>query len=102
MHQVVHFVYILQSLSVDRYYVGETKDVQARLILHNDDSRGTYTSKNGPWDLKRVIALTSRSEGRKVERYIKKRKSKKYIRLLISEDIAVENLLKRIKTSSVG
>ena len=102
MNREVHFVYILQSLSVDRYYVGETKDVQARLLLHNDDARGTYTSKNGPWDLKRVIALTSRSEGRKVERYIKKRKSKKYIRLLISEDIAVENLLKRIKTSSIG
>ncbi len=102
MDNEAHFVYILQSLSVDRYYVGETKDVGARLALHNDNSRGTYTSKNGPWELKRVIPVTSRSEGRKVEHYIKKRKSKKYIVRLITMDDAVGALLDKIKDSSVG
>ena len=30
-----HFVYILQSLKDQKYYVGETHDVEARLIFHN-------------------------------------------------------------------
>ncbi len=102
MDNEVHFVYILQSQSVDRYYVGETKDVDARIALHNDNSRGTYTSKNGPWELQRVIPVASRSEGRKVEHYIKKRKSKKYIARLVAKDAAVEALLDQIRDNSFG
>jgi len=97
-----HYVYILQSLSVDRYYIGETKDVEKRLAVHNDDSRGTYTSKHGPWELKRVITVTSRSEGRKLERYIKRRKSKKYVIRLITDRDAGEKLLNRVRNSSGG
>ena len=102
MTAAIHYVYILKSLSVNRYYLGETQDAVVRLQLHNDESRGTYTSKNGPWVLKRLIEVKSRSDGRRVERYIKKRKSKSYIIKLIEEDAAVASLLVRVLSNSVG
>ncbi len=30
-----HYVYILQSLKDKKYYIGETADVEARLLFHN-------------------------------------------------------------------
>jgi putative endonuclease len=30
-----HYVYILQSLKDHRYYIGESRDVKARLEFHN-------------------------------------------------------------------
>lgn len=30
-----HYVYILQSLKDHKYYIGETHDVNARLLFHN-------------------------------------------------------------------
>ncbi|MBL7702113.1 MAG: GIY-YIG nuclease family protein [Ferruginibacter sp.] len=30
-----HFIYILQSLKDNKYYIGETHDVEARLAFHN-------------------------------------------------------------------
>ena len=32
---MAHFIYILQSLKDGKYYIGETADVQARLLFHN-------------------------------------------------------------------
>ena len=32
---MAHFVYILQSLRDHKYYIGETRDVEARVRFHN-------------------------------------------------------------------
>ncbi len=32
---MAHYVYILQSLKDNRYYIGETSDVESRLNFHN-------------------------------------------------------------------
>ncbi|MBK8495377.1 MAG: GIY-YIG nuclease family protein [Chitinophagaceae bacterium] len=38
------FVYILQSLKDGKYYIGETHDVEARLLFHNSGKqRSTKT-----------------------------------------------------------
>ena len=31
-----HYVYILQSLKDNKYYIGETHDVKERLLFHNE------------------------------------------------------------------
>jgi len=33
---MAHYVYILQSLKDNKYYIGSTSDVEARLSFHND------------------------------------------------------------------
>ena len=54
-------VYILYSESFDKYYVGHTKDLQARLLTHNEISENSYTSKYRPWTLKWSLELDTRS-----------------------------------------
>ena len=89
----MHFVYILYSPSSDIYYVGESDNVTVRMNFHNLLNPHSFTSKHRPWSLKKTIPVSSRSIARKIERYIKKRKSRKFIISLINNDIAVQKLI---------
>ncbi len=76
------FVYILYSATVDRFYVGYTKDVAGRLAAHNA-GESNWTRNKGPWELVLVEAYGEDTAARKRERAIKKKKSAAYIRWLI-------------------
>ena len=76
----MYYVYILYSTSSDKYYVGQIDNLELRLKFHNELSEKSYTSKHRPWDLKRSIELKNRSEAVRIERMIKKRKSKCQLR----------------------
>jgi len=73
-----HFVYILWSASISRYYCGESSNVESRLQIHNNHG-AKYTSKGIPWKLIEIIEVTNRSEARKLERKIKKRGIGRYL-----------------------
>jgi putative endonuclease len=65
------YVYILQSLAYpDRYYIGVTKDLRARLKKHNA-GEGAYTSKYAPWVVKTYIAFSDEKRAFAFERYLK-------------------------------
>ena len=83
------YVYILYSSSADKYYVGSSADVDARLHDHNHGDRPDqlkkYTAKHRPWELKlTIVAGEIRSEGMKMERFIKGKKSRRFIEQLIA------------------
>jgi putative endonuclease len=67
----VRYVYILESLAdVDRFYVGVTTDLRARLKRHND--RGVpHTSKFAPWRIKTYLAFSDEDQALRFERYLK-------------------------------
>ena len=73
------YVYILFSEQFDKYYVGQSIDVDNRIYQHNFDDSNSFTSKYRPWKLARSIPLPNRSSALKIERLIKKRKSKSFI-----------------------
>jgi putative endonuclease len=73
----MHFVYILYSVSADRYYVGQTANLDYRLQCHNR-SAVTSTKAYVPWELKHSEAYETRSEAMRREREIKARKSRRY------------------------
>jgi putative endonuclease len=75
-------VYIIQSQSSGRFYVGSTQDVQARLARHNQ-GRSSYTKAQRPWHLIYTEQFESRSEALNREYEIKKRKSKSFIETLV-------------------
>ncbi|MBD3346357.1 MAG: GIY-YIG nuclease family protein [Chitinivibrionales bacterium] len=80
-------VYILYSCSTDKYYIGHTQNLEARIQSHNDSdiSLGKYTRKNGPWELVyKEDSFNTRSEAIKRERQIKSWKSRKQIERLVS------------------
>jgi putative endonuclease len=66
------FVYILYSPSLKKYYVGQTNDLERRLIEHNS-GQTLYSSRGIPWELIYKEEKASRSEAMLVETKIKKR-----------------------------
>ena len=79
------YVYILYAPNHDKYYVGQTKDIATRLLFHNELSKTSYTSKYRPWELKKSWKVANESEAVRLERFIKKQKSKKFIIKLLDD-----------------
>ncbi len=73
-----YFVYIIQSLSNGRFYIGQTHDVLARLQRHNAGGC-TATRNKGPWVLRAVRQFHSRAEAIAEERRLKATKSSLYL-----------------------
>jgi len=66
----VKYVYILESLDDEHFYVGVTDDVVARLLKHNA-GEVSHTSKYRPWRLKNYIAFSSEERAFAFEKYLK-------------------------------
>ena len=79
----MYYCYILYSKSLDRYYIGSTADLYNRLAQHNSEKRNHYTSTASDWELKYQEGFPTRSQARKREMEIKRKKSRKYIEWLI-------------------
>ncbi|MFN2424768.1 MAG: GIY-YIG nuclease family protein [Cryomorphaceae bacterium] len=68
-------VYILYSVSVDRYYVGQTSNLEDRLKRHNE-GRSKYTKSGIPWTLKYKESFATRSDAMAKEKKIKSSKDR--------------------------
>lgn len=65
------YVYILRSMqNLDRYYVGVTADLRARLEKHNS-GQVSHTSKYAPWTVKTYVAFSEEQQAFAFERYLK-------------------------------
>ena len=78
-----YYVYILKSEKTNRYYVGQTNDVEKCLERHNNGLVKS-TKPYLPWKVCYFEVFSSRSEAILREREIKAKKSKKYLEYLIS------------------
>ena len=65
------YVYILNSTNFsDRYYVGSTGNLKARLAKHNA-GQVPHTSKYAPWNLKTYVAFSDQAKAAAFEKYLK-------------------------------
>ncbi len=78
----MYFVYILYSEKLDRYYVGQTEDIEKRLQIHLLGI-SKYTSVAIDWTLVHSETFPTRKDAIKRESEIKRKKSRKYIEELI-------------------
>jgi putative endonuclease len=76
------FVYILQSQSTGRYYIGQTKCLEERIKYHNANYSKSLKNR-GPWNLIHFEEYPSRSEAVRREAQIKKQKDRRYIEQLV-------------------
>lgn len=83
-----HFVYILYSKKLDKYYVGSSQDPEQRLHYHNIGKKG-WTRTGVPWQLVFKKEFTDKKKATEKERYIKKQKDRKYIERMISGEIEI-------------
>ncbi|HET6996644.1 MAG TPA: GIY-YIG nuclease family protein [Chitinophagaceae bacterium] len=65
-----HYVYILQSVKDEGYYVGETHDVEARLKFHNDGLQRS-TKARRPFKILLIEIYPDRISALKREKEIK-------------------------------
>jgi predicted GIY-YIG superfamily endonuclease len=65
------YVYILRSqLDAERFYMGVTDDLRARLAMHNSGAVA-HTSKYRPWRIKTYVAFTDEAHAFAFEKYLK-------------------------------
>jgi putative endonuclease len=65
------FVYVIQSLSTGKFYIGHTNNLEDRLRRHNK-GRSKYTRNKGPWKLIGFKTLQTRAEAMGFERKLKR------------------------------
>ncbi len=85
------YAYILQSVKTRRYYFGVSNNVRRRFIEHNSGiSKSTAPFR--PFILKRVERFENIKEAYQRERFLKSKKNKKIIELIIrsSPDVLAE------------
>ncbi len=73
-----YVVYILFSAVLQKYYVGQTGDLERRIHDHNT-GKANFTSKGIPWQLIHHFPCADRSEAIQLETSIKKRGIKRYL-----------------------
>ncbi|WP_268225800.1 GIY-YIG nuclease family protein [Sinomicrobium oceani] len=79
----MHYVYIIFSESLNRFYVGETIDLNKRLAEHNEGIyTRSYTKKAQNWKLFFTIGCESKTQAIQIEKHIKRMKSVIYIKNL--------------------
>ncbi len=76
------FVYVIISLKTSRLYVGQTSDLQRRLIQHNSGEVKS-TKSFIPWKLVYYEEFSSRAEAMRREKYLKSLKNKNYLLKII-------------------
>jgi len=75
-------VYIIYSFKIDKYYIGQTENIENRLYRHNNNGSKS-TKKANDWVLKYAEEFPTRVLAMKREAALKKKKSRVFIESLI-------------------
>ena len=82
----MHYVYLLKSNKIGTKYIGCTKNLKNRMLMHNSD-KVSSTKNQGPWKLLYYEAFLSQYDAFDRERELKNNYTKK------------RHLLERLKNS---
>ena len=78
-----YFVYIIHNSKYDKYYIGQTNNIERRIIEHNNKTESKYTSKYlGEWNLIYKEEFNNRREAIIREKFLKKQKNKNFYKKL--------------------
>ncbi len=70
----MYYVYVLESQTSGRLYIGQTNNLKNRLVRHNGN-RVRSTKNRGPWILVGYLQVESRAQSMALEKYLKSLKS---------------------------
>ncbi|MCZ6701244.1 MAG: GIY-YIG nuclease family protein [bacterium] len=76
------FIYVLQSSSTGKVYIGQTSDLPRRLKQHNDPDWGRrrFTKKDrGPWRLVHSEEYSTRSDAMRREKALKSGQGRQWL-----------------------
>jgi putative endonuclease len=91
-------VYILNSQRLNRHYIGQTANLELRLKQHTEKhNKGSFTYRANDWKVVLVLDCGTRDQARRLERFLKRMKSARFISKLISDQNMQINLVERFK-----
>lgn len=92
----VHYCYIIYSPTLDSFYTGQAVDPHIRLIEHNEGKyKQSYTKLTSDWKHYLLIECSSKNQAIKVESFIKRMKSKKFIESMKNDPKIIKDVLER-------
>ena len=68
----------IYSSVIDKFYTGQTEDIQRRLEEHNR-GKTSFSAQGMPWTLVYSKDCSSRSEAIKLQKFIKKRGAARFL-----------------------
>ena len=84
-------------MNIDRYYIGYSSDPWNRLGQHLNNSSDKYTGQTKDWKLSAVYKVSEiESEAIRMERFIKKQKSRNLIKQLCNPDFVPAGYLAQL------
>jgi putative endonuclease len=88
-----HYFYIIYSKLLDKYYVGESEYPTRRVELHNGHYfKKAFTKSANDWALKLVFECENKGKAQKLERFVKRMKSRKFIEKIIANQSILETI----------
>ena len=94
----MHYLYIIFSQKVDKFYIGETQDIESRIEKHKmHPFQNSFTKIANDWILKLSFECKDRNEALFLEKFIKRMKSKKFTQKIIDEPEILNDILSKNK-----
>ena len=84
----MHYLYILKSNDSDKYYVGETQNIDTRIEQHKQ-KKSSFGKRNSNFELVYKKEFNNRSEAKRLESFLKKQKSHLFIDKFIAGKILI-------------
>lgn len=83
------FVYSIYNKNCNKFYIGQTKDLDKRIFLHNNKVFKGYTSKfEGSWKVIYKEIFDNRGDALKREKQLKSFQGRKFIKSIIDSEVA--------------
>jgi len=77
----MYYVYAIYNRKHDKFYIGQTEDIDSRLKLHNDGTfKGSYTSRfDGEWLIIYKEELSDRVSAIRREKQLKSYRGREFV-----------------------
>ncbi len=93
----MHYLYIIYSKTLDAFYIGESPDVSVRLQQHNNHYfKRNFTKAANDWEVLLKHQCETKSQALYLEKFIKRMKSKVFIKKVISQPEILKDILKKM------
>ena len=93
---MAHYLYILYSITVDKFYIGESPDVAVRQNLHNQHHfKNSFTKIATDGEVKLILECECKSDAIYLEKFIKRMKSKSFTLKIIKNPTILRDILSK-------
>jgi len=95
----MHYLYILFSNSSQKFYIGETNNIQERILKHqNHFYSNSFTKIAEDWEIVLTFICNDRQEAVYLEGFIKRMKSKTFNNKIIADPSILKDILSTRKS----